>query len=306
MICLVNPRPRSNAKIEVISHKNTLRAKTNKKDEESRVRDYIRELEEDKLFLKKQIDQISKPQKLFVSDYYGEKIKIGVISDTHIGSLYSNMELLNMLYKVFKKEKVQSIFHVGDMVDGDGNYREQHYEQNAVGFDAQLEMVLKEYPDIGIKTYFIEGNHAFKRLGGAIIGKNISACRKDLVFLHELEADYVFKSKKGGQVVMRMIHPSGGSSYALSYKPQKIIESYSGGNKPNLLLIGHFHKAFYMPVYRNVFCVSAGTTQRQTPFMKSKGLAAHQGGWILEFYINKKGINQFKAEWIPYYENEQL
>lgn len=300
-----SPNAKGNLFVEVLGKNKVVRAKTNKNHESARTTKYIKQLEQDKLFLEKQIQKIVAPQKVYMSDYYGEKVRIGIVSDTHIGSMYSNIELLKTLYAIFKKEKVQCVFHAGDIVDGDGNYREQHYEQVAVGFDAQLQTVIDTYPNNGLTTFFVEGNHAFKRMGGAIIGKNISACRKDLVFLHELEADYVFKSKKGGKAIIRMIHPSGGSAYSLSYKPQKIIESYTGGNKPNILVVGHFHKAFFMPSYRNVYCVCAGTTQKQTPFMKSKGLAAHQGGWILEFYINKEGINQFKAQWIPFYERKK-
>ena len=61
-----------------------------------------------------------------------------------------------------------------------------------------------------------------------------------------------------------MLHPGGGSSYALSYRIQKIIESLDSDNKPDCLLVGHFHKAFTLPAYRGVAAVAAGCTQRQT------------------------------------------
>jgi hypothetical protein len=88
-----------------------------------------------------------------------------------------------------------------------------------------------------------------------------------------------------------------------SYKAQKIAESYTGGTKPNSLFIGHFHKADFLPSYRNVNVIQAGTFQAQTSFMRTKGLAAHLGGWIVEVDFNKeKSINRFKAEFIAFYE----
>ena len=84
---------------------------------------------------------------------------------------------------------------------------------------------------------------------------------------------------------MQLIHPGGGSSYALSYRPQKIVESLEGGTKPDMLAIGHYHKADYIPSYRNVATLQVGTFQRQTPFMSRQGLAAHVGGWIVDVTV---------------------
>ena len=89
-----------------------------------------------------------------------------------------------------------------------------------------------------------------------------------------------------------------------SYRPQKIIEQISGGRKPNMLVVGHFHEAELMPAYRNVVVVQSGTFQSQTPFMQEKGLAAHIGGWIFEITVAEKDAlhNRIKAEFIPFYE----
>lgn len=67
-----------------------------------------------------------------------------------------------------------------------------------------------------------------------------------------------------------------------SYKPQKMIESLDAGTKPDILCVGHFHKAFTLPAYRGVCSILAGCTQRQTGFMRRNGLAAHVGCHIVE------------------------
>jgi hypothetical protein len=97
-----------------------------------------------------------------------------------------------------------------------------------------------------------------------------------------------------------LIHPGGGTSYALSYRAQKIVESLEGGTKPDLLAIGHYHKADMIPSYRNVCAIQTGTFERQTPFMARGGLSAHVGGWIGEV-VKGKGHNTIKAEFVAFY-----
>lgn len=86
------------------------------------------------------------------------------------------------------------------------------------------------------------------------------------------------------ETVLRLLHPSGGTAYAISYKSQKWATSLSGGNKPHIAGIGHYHKIEQL-FYRNIHIFQSGTFEEQTPFMSRKQLAAHVGGWIL--WINK-------------------
>ena len=88
-----------------------------------------------------------------------------------------------------------------------------------------------------------------------------------------------------------------------SYQPQKLIESLTGGDKPHILLIGHYHKALNMPAYRNVRAVLGGCGCDQTRFMRKKRIEAHVGAWILEFQQAKDGsINRFKTEWLGFFD----
>jgi len=91
------------------------------------------------------------------------------------------------------------------------------------------------------------------------------------------------------------------NSYALSYTIQKLIDSMSGGEKPNILLNGHHHKSMYL-FYRNIHAFECGTACAQTPWMKGKRIAAHVGGWIIEVHVDKEGtITRCKNEFIPFY-----
>jgi hypothetical protein len=73
-----------------------------------------------------------------------------------------------------------------------------------------------------------------------------------------------------------------------------------GGTKPNLLGIGHFHKAEFLPSYRNIAVFQAGTFEKQTPFMARKGLAAHVGGWVISVTVGKTS-NVIRGEFVAFY-----
>ena len=99
---------------------------------------------------------------------------------------------------------------------------------------------------------------------------------------------------------MKLWHGEDGSSYALSYRLQKIIESLTGGEKPNILIAGHVHK--YVKIFeRNVYALSVGTIQSQTPWMRGKRLAAHVGFCIGDYWVNKDGLAKMRETWYPFY-----
>lgn len=229
-------------------------------------------------------------------------IRFGVVGDKHIGSLYHDKWALDAFYKHCYNEGIGSVYDAGDLLDGGRIYRGQEYELLSVGFDAQVKRLTEYHPfHEGIKTYFITGNHdaSFKSEAGIVAGSIIQDKRPDMVFLGETQGAVEFNTPNG-VFKLGLIHPGGGSSYALSYRPQKIIESLEGGTKPDLLAIGHYHKADFLPSYRNVAAIQAGTFQRQTPFMARGGLAAHVGGWIVDVYKGQ-GHNRIKAEFVAFY-----
>ena len=91
-------------------------------------------------------------------------------------------------------------------------------------------------------------------------------------------------------------------AYAISYKPQKILESYEGGEKPDVTLIGHYHK-LDAGMIRNDWYAQVGCQQDQTPFMRQRSLEAHVGGILLEMEQDPKNgsISGFKPDMKRYY-----
>jgi len=238
----------------------------------------------------------------YTEDWNGDKIiRFGAVSDTHLCNKWQQLTFLHELYDRFQAEGIKTVYHSGDITDGYYKKRPAHvYELFKIGADEQADYVISAYPSRqGITTKFISGNHDHTHImnGGVDICKRISKERSDMIYLGQSNATVELTPN----CTLELNHPLDGSAYALSYSIQKYIESYSGGEKPNILLNGHHHKAMYV-FYRNVHGFEAGTCEGQTPWMKGKRLAAHMGGWIIEVHVRDDGtITECSGKFIPLY-----
>jgi hypothetical protein len=243
------------------------------------------------------------------SDRRGEYV-IGFASDQHLCSKYERLDVLGDLYRKFAERGVRVVANCGNWIDGESHFNK--WDIHTHGMDAQLRYLAEHYPaEPGLTTYAIAGeDHEgwYGRREGVDIGRHAEiamreAGRKDWKNLGFMEAFISLRHCTSGESArMLMTHPGGGSSYAVSYRPQKIVESFEGGEKPAVLLIGHYHKQSYN-VFRNVHCVQTGCTQDQTPFMRKKGLQAHIGGGILELTQCPKtgAITRARVEFFQYF-----
>ena len=264
-----------------------------------------KELEKENELLKQQLDSFVFREKFSILNYRGERVKIGIVSDVHLGSLYERLDILALAYKVFADEGITTVYNCGDLIDGESMYRGHQYEIRIHGADAQINHFVDSYPQVdGIKTHFITGNHdlVYQKTMGLDIGHRVNELRDDMKYLGPEQADIEVHNGKG-KIILRLFHPGGGTAYAISYRMQKIVESFTGGEKPHILCVGHFHKSEYLPFYRNVAVFQAGTLQMQTSYMARKSIAAMVGFWILEFGIDKtNSITRLKGEFFPYFE----
>ena len=233
-----------------------------------------------------------------------EHVKFGVISDLHIGHKDYRGDVLRHAAKYFKQEGIDFIVNVGDTIEGMSGRDGHIYELNAIGAKAQLDLFEKEFKVLkNWDVYSIEadashgGWFSSKNNMGLDVGQEMSLRAPNYKFLGYDEKDL----KLSNGLKIRLRHPGGGTAYALSYKLQKYVDGISGGQKPDILLQGHFHKAEYL-FYRNIHCFDAGTLQNQSPFMKKIGTPAHIGYWIIDAYVNKKGVERIKTEFIPFFE----
>lgn len=229
-------------------------------------------------------------------------LKFAIIGDTQLGSKYAQISHLKNFYELCASEGIKDVYHTGDVTDGLKMRSGHEYELYKTSADDMVQDVIENYPRIeGITTHFITGNHdasIYKQVGYDI-GNTIAENRPDMKYLGR-DCALIFLTPN---CKLELRHPWDGTAYALSYKPQKMIEAMESDSKPNILAIGHYHKAEYM-FYRNVHCLQTGCFQGQTPYTRGKGISVHMGGWIVTIHVDKNGtITRFGSEFIPYYSS---
>ncbi len=246
--------------------------------------------------------QLKKPKKTLNNHkhYFNEKhMKIGVIPDTHIGSKFFRQDIFDDMLKRFNKEKVDVVYHLGDVIEGMSNREGHIYELDILGTSNQIRLSSDLLSQIKQPFFFITGNHDewSKKKGnqGILVGDILESKIKNSKFLGE----YLANIQLHPNITLKLTH-EGNTAYALSYSGQKRINSMQGGTKPNIILNGHLHKSLYM-MYRNIHYFESGVIQDQTPFMAMKGSPAMTGFWILDLYMNKRGISRLKPQFHAYY-----
>lgn len=245
-----------------------------------------------------------------VSRFRGRTVRFGLTADNHLASKYARLDVLNALFDIWEEQGIDTVYQLGNMIDGDARFNK--FDVLVQGIEGQVGYFVDNWPKRdGITTKFITGDDHegwYVQREGVDIGRVIQsraeeAGREDLIYLGHMEHDIHFVGEKT-ESVMRLIHAGGGSSYATSYSVQKIVESYQGGEKPNILLVGHYHKAEY-GYPREVHVVQAGCTEDQSPFMRKLKIQAHLGGWTIEFDVDPNGIiHRFQTQWHPFYDRE--
>lgn len=225
-----------------------------------------------------------------------------LISDTHMGHKEFKEDLFDIVCAYAKKLKPDVIYHVGDITEGMSSRPGHCYELTHIGTTAQIDYAAKVLAKSPVKIAGITGNHdqwAYKAVGMDVGVSLEDKLGKDkFEYLGMNEADIMIS--KG--VKLKLFHANDGSAYAQSYKLQKLMESFTGGEKPHLLAEGHYHKALYM-FNRNIHGFESGTLCGQTPWMRGKKLAANVGFWIVDVYFKNKGkeIQDVSPRFVPYY-----
>lgn len=231
-------------------------------------------------------------------DFMGDEICFGSLTDTHLGSIYTDPGMLNTAFEEMKKAGVDFITHSGDVHEGLSHRAGHMYECSHLGYSAQLEHsreMFSQWKDSPI--YMIDGNHDrwYIKSNGALIVEELCRGQENLHFIGHDEGNI-----KIGGITIKLWHGEDGSSYAFSYRIQKIVECFTGGEKPNVLICGHTHKGLYM-FDRHIHCLSAGAIQKQSKWMRSKRAASHTGFWITKMGINETGVTWIEPRWYPFY-----
>jgi predicted phosphodiesterase len=250
---------------------------------------------------------------LTITEELGDHFIFGITSDTHQNSKYQQETHLHTFYDICQAEGVKVVYHAGDITAGNGRmYKGQQFEMFNQSVDEQEDYIVDNYPGRkGIVTKFITGNHCLswftsagrdvgRAIGGSPPGdpKVQNGRREDMQYLGQYAAYVEFAPG----VRMYLLHPDGGMPYAISYRPQRIAAGFAGGEKPNIMVMGHLHQVEYL-FERNIHIIQPGCFEAQTPFLKRKGIMPKIGGWIIEVKIRDGSIVSFKPTFFPFYKH---
>lgn len=202
----------------------------------------------------------------------------GFLGDSHLGSKYCRLDVLESLYDHYERIGVDRVFHTGNWVDGEASFN--RHDLLVHGIQGQLAYLAQNYPRRrGITTYAVAGDDHegwWSQREGIDIGRHAQTVmeehgREDWVDLGYMEAFIrLVNANTGASTMLHVIHPGGGSAYAISYTVQKIVEGYDGGEKPACLLAGHYHKLSYNLV-RNVHAIQTGCFSASTSVETDQG-----------------------------------
>lgn len=236
--------------------------------------------------LNKKVPIISKTYNHSIGEV--KEYKFLVISDPHWCQRLQQKSFVEFIYDECVRRNIKTVYCVGDISDGYYKGRpEQVYDLFAIGGDEQKDYIVKNWPKRDeITTYFIIGNHDETHIknGGFNIGKAIAHERPDMVYLGIGHAKVMLTPN----CRMDLLHPLDGSSYAVSYSGQKYMDSLSGGDKPNILFVGHHHKVLYFP-YRNIHYFEVPSMTKQSSWMKRKRIANESGAWFIKLNVDEEG-----------------
>jgi predicted phosphodiesterase len=207
-------------------------------------------------------------------------VKYGVISDLHICSVHERLDLLHNFYKICEEEKVQAIFCAGDLSAGNGTvYKGQMADLKIYGEDKQINYICSVYPETGIKTYTISGNHdldLYKQCGSDLLQK-VAEKRQDIVYLGKISGTI---EDNGFRIMLK--HGDGGLGAFKSYKPQKLVDALKPEDVCDITVIGHYHINLYIPKHRGSTVILPGCFEAQSDYLLKKSLEPEIGGCIIQ------------------------
>lgn len=242
-------------------------------------------------------------------DLQGDEVTVGIVSDTHLGSREEALPELRAVYDEFAARGIGTVWHAGDLTAGVGIYRGQVANGLMPGmhtYREQVEYATEVYPNVkGITTYIIAGNHDIEGEAGRIGADPVQAVchrRGDMVYCGAYHGS--LELPNGAHATM--VHGRGGGGYAMSYKPQRYVESLPPGRKPALLVFGHWHVSGFFR-HRQVTCLLAGCFEWQTDLLVRLGLQPDVGAWIITLRLGDDGsVVGIRPEWLGFYAGRRI
>jgi len=243
-----------------------------------------------------------------IADTDFHRVSIAFVSDLHVMSVCAQPTALNsFLYYAVEQHGVEHVFIPGDIFAGVYVYRGQEQDLIPAGrpqnrslahlvVDRAVWTADKYIPRIDGVTYWaLGGNHDYSMIVNTGLDPVRKLCklRDDIRYLGYDACSIPLTEK----TYLKLIHPTGGPAYAVSYKVQKAIEQQAINAlmsaiereeepKVSIIMMGHYHLAGWVPDYP-IMGGLPGCFEGQTNYLKRKGLYPKIGGTILELGFDR-------------------
>ncbi len=231
---------------------------------------------------------------IIINDGNLEPIEL-YISDIHSSDKGCNFRLLRKIVHEAYHRGVRDVFIPGDLVAGRGVYPGQINDLVDLTFQQQLDRVEGLLPkEKGLRYFVINGNHddSWMKLDAGNICSELSRRREDINYL----GDGYGRVIKNG-IKIDLVHLSGSGK-----NPEGKLRDWLGTylkthfeDKPDILLGGHFHEMSSFHAY-NTICILPGHFQGPNEFVMRMGLIGKQGGYIVDYKIDRDKVSHFRAE----------
>jgi hypothetical protein len=234
-------------------------------------------------------------------NFSGQRIRILATGDPHFCSIFYGERQWAAMIEVGLAAGCDFMTVSGDVTDGWSKRDDHITELTHVTYDAQRDYAIGQLAMWPKDMYLIDGNHDrywVHRAGAWIVKDICEAIGKRAHFLGSDEGDISLK----GKASLKLWHGrDAASAYAHSYRPQNIVErTFTGGEKPNVLFIGHGHKYFHF-FPRHVHTIGTAAMCSQSKYMRGSLKANHYGFTIVDVWVNKDGVAHCKPDWHPFY-----
>jgi predicted MPP superfamily phosphohydrolase/biotin operon repressor len=261
--------------------------------------DNIRFLDNSKrVYVSRRRDMLKLASKDFLSDEYIpveeklRKFRIGLASETHIGSKYSSANLLGAAWEIFDSYNTDLIILVGDLFVGK-EYKRKLEEVLVKSSSDQIELARRIFPysNIGLKTHVVAGPQDVLYERGRTINlvQELRKVRRDIipegVGIHKFPIYDTNVQIIAENSVTYEKNPIG-KTYDLQRRMEN-LEVEKG--KKTVLTLGGYHSFAVIP-YRNgiVYGILLPSLISQTPSLARKNINPIIGVVLVELSLGRR------------------
>lgn len=145
-------------------------------------------------------------------DWGDKHIRFGYCSDTHIGHKEFKEELWDKMCQFFKREKVELVYHAGDVLEGMSGRDGHIYALRHIGITAQLNAAASFVRSADFHLMGILGNHDLWAMAKANMGINVGQTLEDNVHNFTHLGDWEADVKLARNVRMKLFHSADGTA----------------------------------------------------------------------------------------------